>query len=106
MEFDWNIFPGFTTAGILKEIQKVDGRITVIQRTSKTGSCSCQCLPTMFGMQKEMKTKIIQKELKNTLEDFLAVIGLSWGLDQKSSGTELTMAYQMDLGLERRRKSC
>ena len=38
--------------------------------------------------------KIILKELKNTLEDFLAVIGLSWDLDQKRSGTELTMAYR------------
>ena len=29
MEFEWKIFPGHTTAGILKEIQKNDGRITV-----------------------------------------------------------------------------
>ena len=29
MEFEWKIFPGFTTAGILNELQKNDGRITV-----------------------------------------------------------------------------
>ena len=42
-----------------------------------------------IGMQKEMKNyvKIIQKELMNTLEDFLAVIGLSLDLVQKRSGT-------------------
>ena len=59
-------------------------------------------------MQKEMKNyvKIIQKELKNTLDDFLAVIGLSWRLNPKRSGTELTMANQKDLGIEQRRKCC
>ena len=59
-------------------------------------------------MQKEVKNfvKIIQKELKNKLEDFLAVIGLSWGLDPNRSGTEFTMAYQMDLGIELQRKCC
>ena len=51
----------------------------VIQRISKTGSSSCQCLTTLCGMREEIKNyvKIIEKELKNTLEDFLAVIGLS-----------------------------
>ena len=57
-------------------------------------------------MQKEMQNyvKIIQKELKNELEDFLAVIGLSWSLDPNIGGTEFTMAYQMDLGIELQRK--
>ena len=39
-------------------------------------------------------------------KDFLTVIGLSLGLDLKSSGTELTIANQMDLGIELRRKCC
>ena len=53
-------------------------------------------------MQKEMKNyvKIIQKELKNNLEDFQAVIGLSWCLDPNRSGREFTTAYHMDLGIE------
>ena len=29
MEFEWKIFPGLKTAGILNEISKNDGRITV-----------------------------------------------------------------------------
>ena len=49
---------------------------------------------------------IFEKELKHTLEDFLAVIGLSRGLDQKRSGTDLMMAYQVDLGVARRRNCC
>ena len=49
---------------------------------------------------------IIQRQLKSMQKDFFAVIGLSWELDLKRSGTELTMANQMDLGIERRRKCC
>ena len=93
MEFEWKIFPELTTAGILYEIPK-------------TGKSSCQCLTTLHGMQKETKhyVKIIQKDLKSTLEDFLAVVGLSWGPDLERIGTELTMVNQ--LGIERRRKCC
>ena len=59
-------------------------------------------------MREEMKNyvKIIQKVLENTLDNFLAVIGLSSGLDLRRSGTELTMKYQVDIGHERRRKCC
>ena len=48
--------------------------------------------------------KIVHKGLENMLVNFFAVSGFSWGLDLKSSSTELTMAYQVDLGVERRRK--
>ena len=40
------------------------------------------------------------------LKDSLAVTGLSQGLDLKRSGTELTIANQMDLGIELQRKCC
>ena len=49
---------------------------------------------------------MIQRQLKSVQKDFLAVIGLSWGLNLKRSGMELTMANLMDLGTERRRKCC
>ena len=39
-------------------------------------------------------------------KDSLAVVGLFWGLDLKRSGTELTIANKMDLGIELRRKCC
>ena len=43
MEFEWKIFPGFTTLGILDEIQKL---MTELQcepeSSSKEGSSSCQ----------------------------------------------------------------
>ena len=50
--------------------------------------------------------KIIQRQFESMQKDFLAVTGLSWGLDLKRSGTELTMANQVDLGIEQRRKCC
>ena len=50
--------------------------------------------------------KKIQRQFKSMQKDPLAVIGLSWGLDLKRSGTELTIANQMDLGTELQRKCC
>ena len=75
-------------------------------RTSQAGSSSCQCLTTLYGMYKEMMkyVKTIQRQYNSMLVDSLAVIGLSWGLDLKRSGTERTIANQMDLGTELQRK--
>ena len=102
MEFESKRCPGLTTAGILNEFQKM-----VFQRTSKAGWSSCQCSTTLYGMRKEMKNyvKIIQNELKNTLEDFIAVIGLPLDLVQKRSGTP-HIANQTDLGTRQQRRWC
>ena len=54
MEFEWKIFPAFTTVGILNEIQQMMENYSVNQRTSQAGSSSCQCSTTLYGMQKEM----------------------------------------------------
>ena len=61
-----------------------------------------------MGCESEMKNyvNIFRKVLESTLVNFLAVIGLSWVLDLRRSGTELTMAYQVDIGHERRIKCC
>ena len=47
-----------------------------------------------------------KRQLKSMLKYSLAVIGLSKGLDLKRSATELTIANQMDLGIELQRKCC
>ena len=44
--------------------------------------------------------QIIRRQLKSMLKDSLAVIGLSKGLDLKRNATELTIANQMDLGID------
>ena len=46
---------------------------------------------------KDVSTK--NRQWRIMLADCLAVIGLSWGLDQKRSGTELTLTDQTDHGI-------
>ena len=78
----------------------------IFQRASKAGSCSCQLSTTVYGMRMKKLVKISQKEWKNTLEDFLAVIGLSFFLVKKRSGTPHTIANQTDPGIGLRRRRC
>ena len=78
----------------------------IFQRASKAGSCSCQLSTTVYGMRMKKLVKISQKEWKNTLEDFLAVIGLSFFLVKKRSGTPHTIANQTDPGIGPRRRRC
>ena len=108
MEFEWKIFPGLTTASIIEEIQKKIGELQCDPADFKDRIIFMSMFNDIEWMREEMKSyvKIIQKVLENALDNFLAVIGLSWGLDLRRSGTELTMAYQVDLGPERRRKCC
>ena len=58
-------------------------------RPSQAVSSSCEFSTTLYGMQKEMMNyvSIVQRQLKSMLKDSLAVIGLSYGLDLKRSGT-------------------
>ena len=55
-------------------------------RTSKTRSSSCQCTTTLKGEQKETKKDVntIQRQFRNMILHSLAVIGLSWSLDQNN----------------------
>ena len=50
---------------------------------------------------KDVNTK--DRQLRIMLADCLAVIGLSWGFDQKRSGTELTLTDQTDHGINQQR---
>ena len=74
--------------------------------TSKTGSSSCQSTTTFDGKKKETKKDVntIHRVLRNMLGNSFAVIGLSWGLDQKKSGAPPTLTNQMDHGIEWQRK--
>ena len=56
MEFDWNLVPGFTTSGILAEINKMMTEINL--STSKEGSSSCQCITTLNGEKKGNREKL------------------------------------------------
>ena len=48
----------------------------------------------------QRNVKIILVRLRLMLADFLAVIGLSWDLDQNRHGTELTLMDLMESGLK------
>ena len=54
-------------------------------RTSKAGSYSCQCALTLNGAEKKQNIYVNEshKQLRIMLVNVLAVIGLSWSLDQK-----------------------
>ena len=70
--------------------------------TSKTGSSSCQCTTTLHGEKKETKkdVNIIHRQLRILLANSLAVVGLSYCLDQKRNGTEPTPTNPTDPGSE------
>ena len=67
---------------------------------STTGSSSCQCTTTLYGEKKETQKSmfIILLQLRSTHADYLVVVGLSWDLDQKRNGTEITVINQTETG--------
>ena len=75
---------------------------SVIQSTSKAESFLCQCSTTLFFEKKKIKrnVKVMLTKLRIMLADFVAVIGHSWDLDQKRSGTELTLTNLMVFGIQ------
>ena len=58
------------------------------------------------GKQSETKKDLntIRRQLRIVLANSLGVIGLAWGLDQKRSGTELTLTNPTDPWIEWQKK--
>ena len=86
-----------------REDLKSNERPTVVNlSTSQTGSSSCQCTTTLNGGQKETKKYVntMHRQLRVMLVNSLEIIGLSWGLDQKRNGTELTLTNPTDHGIK------
>ena len=63
MEFEWNVFPGFTTLQILAEIQNIRLKLSVNLSNSKDGSSSCQCTTTL--LERRRKRRIVYCEFPN-----------------------------------------
>ena len=101
-EFEWKIFPGITTLGLLEKIQSLKRDL--------------QCEPehfndriifmSMFNDIKETKKDVnrIHRQLRIMLANSLTVIGLSWDLEQKRNGTEPTLTNLTDHGTKLQRK--
>ena len=82
--------------------RRVPKLYSVNRSTSKAGSSSCQCSTTLYAMQEEIKNNVntIHRQLRNTLANSLAVIGLSWGPHQMKKGTEPVLTNQAEEMME------
>ena len=61
MEFEWTIFQGFTTLGILEEIQQMMTELLCEpEQLSTEGSSSCQCATTLYGENKETQENVFR----------------------------------------------
>ena len=76
--------------------------------SSTTGSSSCQCTTTLCGEIQQTQKSVfrILIQLRSMLTDSLAVVGLSWDLDQKRIGTEPILTNQMEIGTELQKCWC
>ena len=92
IEFEWNIFPGFTTLQLSNKVQESLSRLSVTpEKFTGTGSSSCRCLTTSHGDQGTTR-----KNASQMLHSYLSLQkdseqdnGHSSGLDQRKSGTLL-----------------
>ena len=54
MEFEWTIFPGFTTLGLLAEIQKMMAELKCELEQFQFRTSFCLCSLTLYGELQEM----------------------------------------------------
>ena len=54
MEFEWNIFPGFTTLQLCNKVQEFMSKLTEKPEISQDGSSSCRCSTTSHEDLKTM----------------------------------------------------
>ena len=89
VEFEWKIFPGFTTVGILNQIQLMMGELQCKPEDFMSRIIFMSMFIDSVWMQMEMMNcvSILKRQLQNMQKYFLAVIGLSWHMDPKRSGT-------------------
>ena len=97
MEFQWINFPGFNTIGILFEIQKNDGRITVRTKAVLRKDHLYVHTMTLYGILQETKKIVrrIRRKLQHTRKGSLADAGHFWDQVVRKSGMELTITSQM-----------
>ena len=102
-EFEWVIFPSFTTLGILEEIQfflkgihckpeHFNDRIIFLSMYNDIA----------WGDKKETQKSVFRILLKvrSTLAGSLAVVGHSWDLNQKRNDTGPILINQKEIGTE------
>ena len=100
MEFEWNIFPGFTTLQLCHKVQELLSRLSVTPENLLDGSSSCRCSTTSHG---DLRTT--RKNASQMLNSFLSMQrdseqdnGHSSDLDQRKSGTLLVKTVHKENG--------
>ena len=105
VKLEWMIFPGFTTVGTSI---RINGRLENYSESENfTGRIIFMSMFNDIVWDAKGNDESCvndSKTNKEYAERFLR--GLSWRLDPKRSGAELTMANQMDVRIELPRKCC
>ena len=84
-EFEWKIFPGITTLGLLEKIQSLMRDLQCVPEHFKDRIIFMSMYNEIAWQEKKEIQKdlnTIHRQMRNMLVNSLAVIGLSWGLDQ------------------------
>ena len=102
MEFEWNIFSGFTTLQLVREVQESCQKWAYNQKVSLDGSSSCRCSTTSHGELKTIKKDANQlfNSSLSMRKDFHQENGHSSDLDQKRNGILLTNINHKENGTE------
>ena len=102
MEFEWNIFPGFTTLQLVDEIQKF------MNKTGEPGQFQGRIIfmsmfnDIVWGIKDNENECIANSTLVSFLQkDFQQDTGHSSDLDQKQSGIPLTEKNKRRMGQRR-----
>ena len=80
----WKIFPGFTTLGILEEIQKLMKSVQGEPEQFNGRIIFMSMFMPLYGEKTETQRNEVRilSKFRSTFAGFLAVVGHSWDLDQ------------------------
>ena len=98
----WNIFPGIRTLSLLEKIQSLMRDLQCELEHFKNSIIFMSMCNDIAWENREMQkdTNTIHRQLRNMLVNCLAVIGLSWRLEQQRSCTELASLNPTEPGTE------
>ena len=104
-EFEWKIFPGITTLGLFEKFQSQVRELQCEPENFNDRIISMSMSNDIAWQEKETKKYVntSHRQLRIMLANSLAVIGLSWGPDQKRKGTEPTVTNPTDHGIKLQR---
>ena len=104
MEFEWNIFPGFTTLQLCNKVQEFISKMGEKPKNLQDGSSSCRCSTTSHGYLKTMNRNANLAPISFLFmrEDLHQEDGHSSDLDRKRSGILFMIATHKENGTESR----